>query len=81
MTYFNLGFLTPTWDVICGTRWYPEHPEWVKWQRLEKEKKVADTRDGTVDGVPNSEFISDNVLAEDRIEHQKSKQRKQASAK
>ncbi len=52
--YFNLGFLTPTWDVIMGTRWYPEHPLWLEWQA--RKAGIADTRDGKEGGTPNDAF-------------------------
>jgi len=29
--YFNLGYVTPFWDQICGTRWHENHPNWVIW--------------------------------------------------
>lgn len=55
MTYFNLGFLTPVWDVLCGTRWYPEHPLWLEWE-AKKGKILADTRDGKAGGIKNDAF-------------------------
>jgi hypothetical protein len=56
--YFNLGFLTPTWDVIMGTRWHPEHPLWLQWKDAEKKGLAKDTRDGSASGVPNTEWLS-----------------------
>ena len=51
--YFNLGFLTPFWDVVMGTRWTEDHPLWVQWK---KDGAVYDTRDGTPGGVSNDAF-------------------------
>ena len=67
--YFNLGFLTPFWDVVCGTRWSETHPLWVQWNEEEKRGRLADTRDGTLNGEPNSIFMSGGKLAEERVEH------------
>jgi len=53
--YFNLGFLTPFWDQICGTRWHEKHPQWIKWN-TEKGKKLFDTRDGSKDAVSNDAY-------------------------
>jgi hypothetical protein len=39
-----------------GTRWHPEHPLWVKWQKEKKAGKAFDTRDGTKNGVKNDAF-------------------------
>jgi sterol desaturase/sphingolipid hydroxylase (fatty acid hydroxylase superfamily) len=51
--YFNLGFVTPFWDQICGTRWSEDHPSWVEWKTS---KALFDTRDGTAKGVTNDVF-------------------------
>ena len=67
--YFNLGFLTPFWDVVMGTRWSETHPLWVQWKEQERAGKGFDTLDGTAAGAPNSEFVSEGKLAEERVEH------------
>jgi hypothetical protein len=59
-----------------GTRWHAQHPLWLQWQAEERSGKAADTRDGSVKGVPNSEFLSEGRLAEDRIEHRRASARK-----
>jgi len=53
--YFNLGFLTPFWDVFCGTRWSEDHPQWVEWKKKQG-KNIFDTRDGSPSGIPNDLF-------------------------
>lgn len=50
--YFNLGFLTPFWDVVMGTRWHEDHHMWQKW-KTGKGKTVFDTHDGSSSGKPN----------------------------
>jgi len=50
--YFNLGFITPFWDSLCGTRWSEDHPMWVTW-KTKQGKEVYDTRDGLKSGVSN----------------------------
>ena len=52
----NLGFLTPFWDVVMGTRWHPEHPLWLEWQRSKAAGKVFDTLDGSKDAWRNDAF-------------------------
>ena len=52
--YFNLGFLTPFWDVIMGTRWHAQHPLWLEWEA--KKAAILDTRDGTAAGARNDVF-------------------------
>ena len=54
--YFNLGFLTPFWDAVCGTRWHPEHPLWLEWEARKAAAGVADTRDGSSTGIKNDIF-------------------------
>jgi len=53
--YFNLGFVTPFWDVYCGTRWSEDHPKWVEWKQKQG-KSIFDTRDGSNSGIPNDFF-------------------------
>jgi len=53
--YFNLGFITPFWDIIYGTRWHPEHPLWQKWQE-NKNKTMFDTTTGTPEGESNDRY-------------------------
>lgn len=67
--YFNLGFLTPFWDVVMGTRWSEAHPLWVQWKAAERAGKGYDTSDGTAAGAPNSVYLSEGKLAEERVEH------------
>jgi hypothetical protein len=69
--YFNLGFLTPVIDILMGTRWSEEHPLWVQWRKEERSGAAADTRDGSLSGVPNSTFLCEGKLAEERVEHQR----------
>ena len=54
--YFNLGFLTPFWDVVMGTRWHANHPLWLQWKAESKAGKVHDTRDGSGVGLKNDIF-------------------------
>jgi lathosterol oxidase len=54
--YFNLGFLTSFWDRVMGTRWHPEHPLWLEWEAQRQAGVLADTRDGTREGVSNDVF-------------------------
>ncbi len=54
--YFNLGFLTPAWDVIMGTRWHAQHPMWLQWKKDLKDGKAFDTRDGSKIGTKNDVF-------------------------
>lgn len=53
--YFNLGFVTPFWDMLCGTRWSEDHPKWVEWNK-NKNKTIFDTRDGTAKAIRNDKF-------------------------
>jgi lathosterol oxidase len=57
--YFNLGFLTPAWDVVMGTRWHPQHPLWLEWENRRAAAGLADTRDGTAAGIKNDVFGAD----------------------
>jgi len=50
--YFNLGYLTPFWDMYCGTRWSENHPHWVEWKQKQG-KSIFDTRDGSKAGINN----------------------------
>lgn len=63
--YFNLGFLTPLWDILLNTRWHTAHPLWLSWQRNEADADHQDTRDGLPGGAPNDVFRA--------FEHEKSK--------
>ena len=54
--YFNLGFLTPFWDVVMGTRWHPQHPLWLEWHAQKAEGRVFDTLDGSKDAWRNDAF-------------------------
>ena len=56
--YFNLGFLTPFWDTIWGTRWHEKHPLWMEWQRAERDKKMHDTIDGKKGSWNNDAYKS-----------------------
>ncbi len=67
--YFNLGFLTPFWDVVMGTRWSETHPLWLQWKEQERKGTGFDTLDGTLASAPNSVFLSEGRLAEERAEH------------
>lgn len=55
LIYFNLGFLTPCWDVLCGTRWHENHPQWAKWKK-ERGKTVFDTMSGDKGGKANDVY-------------------------
>jgi lathosterol oxidase len=61
-SYFNLGFLTPFWDVVMGTRWHPNHPLWLEWLKLESQGLVADTLDGKPGSTPNTQWITAGKL-------------------
>ena len=41
-----------------GTRWHENHPLWVEWKDSERKGTVKDTRDGSLKGVPNTEWLS-----------------------
>jgi len=60
--YFNLGFLTPFWDVVMGTRWHENHPLWLSWKKGEESGKMADTRDGSLSGTANSPWLSEGKI-------------------
>jgi len=47
-----LGYVTPFWDQICGTRWSENHPLWEQW-KSKQGKEIFDTRDGTKAGINN----------------------------
>lgn len=59
--YFNLGFLTPFWDNVMGTRWHPNHPLWLEWQAAKNKGKAFDTLDGTSKGWRNDSFDAYNA--------------------
>jgi len=50
--YFNLGFVTPFWDMYCGTRWSENHTQWAEWKKKQG-KSLFDTRDGSQAGIGN----------------------------
>jgi len=52
LCYFNLGYVTPFWDQICGTRWSEDHPLWVEWKQ-KRGKSLFDTLDGSKIGEHN----------------------------
>lgn len=54
--YYNLGFITPFWDVVMGTRWHPRHPLQVEWDAAKARGAARDTRDGTASGADNDAF-------------------------
>ncbi len=47
-----------------GTRWHPEHPLWLQWKEAERKGLAADTRDGTLKGVRNTQWLSEGKLPE-----------------
>ncbi len=67
--YFNLGFLTPFWDVVMGTRWSEDHPLWQQWKEQESKGTGFDTLDGKLGSAPASTFLCEGKLAEERVEH------------
>jgi len=52
LCYFNLGYMTPFWDVVCGTRWHEDHPMWADW-KSKRNNQIFDTRDGSRTGTVN----------------------------
>ena len=51
-----------------GTRWHPEHPLWLQWKEAERKGMAADTRDGTLTGVRNTQWLSEGKLPEGKAQ-------------
>lgn len=55
--YFNMGFLTPCWDVWCNTRWHENHAKWVNW-KTKRGTEVFDTVTGEKGGSVNDVYAA-----------------------